>query len=609
MRRFLLQVVAAALSVVALAGQAPRPRPPEVHGAGTVTILTDSITDPSSRAARAVNELAERRGDLGDIRVLPIAGHGAAANVRDLLHLRGVDLAILNSDIFEYLNQTRQYQDAGGRIRYVTHLFDQKVYLLARKEFGSFESLRGRKLAVLSKGGASHTTAVTLFRLAKVDVATLEQFGPDAILDDAAMSKLDGAMVLSDELSRVRLSADARKALRVLPIPATPALRRSYKPAVIEAHELAGFSEAGKTETVSVATLLAVYYWTPQKGDRYAKVTAFMQGFFAALPGLRQKSSMEAFWRQADVNATIFGWTRHPAASPERILSKAQLAGLAAVDRTYAILPPAVPTLPPPAARPKIKVAAVGRAPLADEHLSDGGLITALVQGSLAVAQPAGPAGPSEMELVWAKSGLPQIRSLLSDASVTLSWPWEGADCERPNDLVHASALLCDAALYSDPILQVVVGLFTLSDSPFRFEKDESIFGKTVCVPQDQDVSVLNGEGRNWLSEKRVIAVRPPTLLDCVSAVQKREADAFVANDLEGRYVLQRLGLAPHFKMAERPLGTRSIHAIALRENTQASDLIQAVNKGLRQLKQTDAYAAVVRGHLMRLWDIKSNAP
>jgi ABC-type amino acid transport substrate-binding protein len=69
------------------------------------------------------------------------------------------------------------------------------------------------------------------------------------------------------------------------------------------------------------------------------------------------------------------------------------------------------------------------------------------------------------------------------------------------------------------------------------------------------------------------------------------------------------LGLAQHFKMAERPLGTRGIHAVALKENPQAPELIQAVNRGLKQLKQTDAYGAIVRKHLMRLWDIQPSRP
>jgi uncharacterized protein len=605
MRRFLLHVMTAAMGLLALSAQAPRPRPAEVDGAGTVTILTDGIADPHSRAARAVNELAERRSELGNIRVLPIAGHGASANVRDLLYLRGVDLAILNSDILEFLSQSRQYPDARTRIRYVTHLFDQKIYLLARKEFNRIEDLRGRKVAVLSRGSGSATTAATLFALSNTNVA-LEELGPDAILNDAAFAKLDAALLLSDELARVDLGVETRKGLRAVPIPLSASVGRAYQPSVIEAQELAGFADAAKVNTVSVSTILAVYNWSPKRGERYVIVTNFMQRFFSALPSLRQQST-GAFWRQVDVNASVFGWTRHAAAEPARTLGKAQLAGLANVDPTPAMLPPPAPTLAsPPAQKSRIKVAAVGRAPLADEHLSDGGLITALVQSSLTAAQPASSAA---IELQWGKDALSQIRSLLSDAAIAMSWPWESADCERPNDLVQASALLCDKALYSDPILQVIIGLFTLSDSAFTFGKDESIYGKAICVPLDQDVSALNGDGRNWLSEKRVVVVRQPTLLDCVSAVQKLEADAFLANDLEGRYVLQRLGLAQNFKMAERPLGTRGIHAVALRENAQASELINAVNRGLRQLKQTDAYGAIVRSHLMRLWDIKTSAP
>jgi TRAP-type uncharacterized transport system substrate-binding protein len=96
-------------------------------------------------ATRAINELAK---EIGNIRVLPIAGHGALANVRDLLRLKGVDFAVLNSDIFPFLEQTRQYPNAQKQIRYATHIYSQKVYLLTRKEFKTIADLRKRKIAV-----------------------------------------------------------------------------------------------------------------------------------------------------------------------------------------------------------------------------------------------------------------------------------------------------------------------------------------------------------------------------------------------------------------------------------------------------------------------------
>ena len=91
--------------------------------------------------------------------------------------------------------------------------------------------------------------------------------------------------------------------------------------------------------------------------------------------------------------------------------------------------------------------------------------------------------------------------------------------------------------------------------------------------------------------------------------MQTQEVDAFVASDLEGRYVLDRLGLSGHFRMAERQLGIRGVHAVASREHAHASELIAAVNRGLKELKASGAYATIVRGHLTRLWNARAGTP
>jgi ABC-type amino acid transport substrate-binding protein len=559
---------------------------------GTVTILTDGIAEPNSGATRAINELAK---EIGNIRVLPIAGHGAVANVRDLLRLKGVDFAVLNSDIFPFLEQTRQYPDAQKQFRYVTHIYSQKVYLLTRKEFKTINDLRGRKIAVPSRGAGSHTTAMTLFNLLGIDVVL--HSGVD--LDDFNVESFDGILLLGDELARARLSAQARRDLQLMPIGLVTPLRATYRPAVIEPEELPGVA-VESTETVAVSTLLAVYNWTSAQ-PRYADVSGFSSRLFAALPRLRQNAG--SVWRQADINAQIGGWSRYSAVQSGRGLSKEQLAQLSLVARPQAMLPPVGDAATGVVAAPKITVLVMGRAPLAEPQLPAGGLIPELLRSSLSKAR----LGRSEIELRWATAT--PVKSLLSDDSIDISLPWDGADCERPNDLVQASAVLCDNALYSDPILEVVVGLFTRSDSKFTFATDDSILGKSICISGDQDVSPLNGQGRDWISQKRVTAIRRPTLLDCASAVQTLEADAFVASDLEGRYVLDRVGLSRDFRMLERPLGIRGVHVVAARERVQASELINAVNRGLKELKETDAYAAIVRSHLMRLWNGNASAP
>src|SRR5262249_25044502 len=130
-----------------------------------------------------------------------------------------------------------------------------------------------------------------------------------------------------------------------------------------------------------------------------------------------------------------------------------------------------------PAQKSKLRILAVSTPPLADEALPEGGLILALLGASL---KQAAPGATAQIDVRWTTGALTQ--QTLNDPSVDLALPVEGADCERPGDLAQASAVLCDAGVYSDPILQVVLGLFSLSNSPFKFDADESVLGKSLCL-------------------------------------------------------------------------------------------------------------------------------
>jgi TRAP-type uncharacterized transport system substrate-binding protein len=50
---------------------------------------------------RFADELAKVLDDGDNLRILPIVSYGAASNLDDLLYLRGVDLAVTQSDVFE----------------------------------------------------------------------------------------------------------------------------------------------------------------------------------------------------------------------------------------------------------------------------------------------------------------------------------------------------------------------------------------------------------------------------------------------------------------------------------------------------------------------------
>ncbi len=266
-----------------------------------------------------------------------------------------------------------------------------------------------------------------------------------------------------------------------------------------------------------------------------------------------------------------------------------------------ALLAPAQGQTPPAAS--KLRILSVSTPPLTDAQLPEGGLVLALVNAGLARLQPG---TAPRIEVRWAQGGITQ--EALSDPSADLFLPVESADCDHPNELTHDSAVICDHAVFSEPILQVVVGLFSLTTSTFKFDTDDNILGKTVCVSREQDLSALNGNGRNWASYKRINVLRRPTLLDCVVAVQAHEADAFSAVDLEGTYLLKRVGLAPYFAMQARPLATRGVHAVVWREHPRAPEILSAFNRGLKLLKQ-DAYAGIIHKHLVAAASSKTAPP
>jgi hypothetical protein len=242
-------------------------------------------------------------------------------------------------------------------------------------------------------------------------------------------------------------------------------------------------------------------------------------------------------------------------------------------------------------AKTSFRILAVSMPPFVQESLPEGGLVLELIATSLRQA-----AGGAAVDVRWTDDALtPQA---LKDPSVDFSLPVESADCDRPNDLAQSSAMLCDNAVASEPILQVILALFSLSNGSFKFDADDNILGKTVCLSRDNHVSALNAGGRNWAAYKRVNVLRRAALLDCVAAVQAHDADALVTTDLEGTYLLRRLGLTQFYTMHARPLATRGLHAVVARDHARGSELIATINDGLRRLKGGVAYSTIVQQHL-----------
>ena len=103
----------------------------------------------AAEIARVVNENS-------DMHVLPIVTRGPTENVNDLLYLKGVDVAIINSDsLEEYKSQVPQIQE---RILYLLSLFPSELHIFVRPEINSLADLAGKKVNFNTQGCLLYTS-------------------------------------------------------------------------------------------------------------------------------------------------------------------------------------------------------------------------------------------------------------------------------------------------------------------------------------------------------------------------------------------------------------------------------------------------------------------
>jgi len=95
---------------------------------------------------RLVNEMALALNDGDNLRILPVVSYGAASNLDDLLYLHGIDVAVTQSDVFEYFRTERKTPNLERRVQYIIRLPISELHVLARDDVKSLEDLRGKKV-------------------------------------------------------------------------------------------------------------------------------------------------------------------------------------------------------------------------------------------------------------------------------------------------------------------------------------------------------------------------------------------------------------------------------------------------------------------------------
>ena len=125
---------------------------------------------PEGTFLRFGAEIARNLNDGEELRVLATVTPGATDNVKDLLYLKGMDIAITHADVFEHFRTVDKIPNIERRVNFISEMYISELHVLVRPEINSFKDLEGKKVSFHTPGAGPSVTGPILFQRLGVKV-------------------------------------------------------------------------------------------------------------------------------------------------------------------------------------------------------------------------------------------------------------------------------------------------------------------------------------------------------------------------------------------------------------------------------------------------------
>lgn len=272
---------------------------------GTIGLISGGVNGTYIRIA---SDLAAVLDSEGKLRILPIVGKGSVQNITDLLYLRGMDIAIVQSDVLEFIRKQNLHPTIDQRIRYVTKLYNEEIHVLAGRDVLRIADLAGRKVNVDVAGGGTATTAATLFSTLGL---TVEQtnFDQSLALEKLRNGEIAAMVYVTGKPAGLFYNIERASGLHFVPIPLNAELLHVYMPSSLTSSDYPSLiDETRPIDTVAVGAVMAVYNWE-RDSERYRRTATFVNAFFDQFEAFL-KPPRHPKWQEVNLATELPGWTR-----------------------------------------------------------------------------------------------------------------------------------------------------------------------------------------------------------------------------------------------------------------------------------------------------------
>jgi len=313
LRLFATSLFILLLSVEGVQAQAPV-RPPAAPlqpvakpgpAIGTVGVVTGDV---DSTGLRIASDLARALDSGAELRIIPMAGKGSIQNINDLLTIRAVDIAIVQSDALARFLKISRQPGIQTRMHYLAKLYSEEFHILSRMQFLCLQDLTGRRVSFGPKDSGMAITAEAVFEANAIAVDPLYLDHEEA-LDRLKRGEIDALAYVGGKPSRGFEKITHKDKVHFLDVEYSPGLQASYLPAIITSEDYPNLVAPNESvATIGVSTVMAVHNW-PAQSERFRVVSRFTERFFANIDKLKS-GSFSSKWREVNINAPLKGWQR-----------------------------------------------------------------------------------------------------------------------------------------------------------------------------------------------------------------------------------------------------------------------------------------------------------
>jgi TRAP-type uncharacterized transport system substrate-binding protein len=287
----------------------PPPPRPEVAAMNAWTVgLAGGLLEGAP--IRLAAEIARVVDDGDNLHVLPVVTRGATENVNSLLHLRGIDAAIINSDALEEYKS--QVPDIQRRIAYVLNLFPSELHIFVRPEIQNLNDLAGKKVNFNTQGTAAAYSGPLIFSRLGLEVE--KTFIPHQVaLEQMRKGEMAAVVFITSKPVDAFVRGRWEPGFKFLPVPYESEFEDYCLPAALDATDYPNLIKQGeRVTTIAVPTALVAFNW-PAKTNRFERVARFVDHLFSRIEKL-QGPGFDAKWKSINLGATVPGLARFPAA-------------------------------------------------------------------------------------------------------------------------------------------------------------------------------------------------------------------------------------------------------------------------------------------------------